>query len=121
MLLSQVELLPQSSVAVKVTVYIPVPPHASIKLVSKSFVKLTSEQSSEAVAVASQLVITASFTGSPHSNSISLGQDITGAVVSSIVNTASVVAVFPQSSVAVNITVMLPVSAHSSDKLPLKS
>ena len=56
-----------------------------------------------------------------HSTVISPGvESNTGAVVSTIVKVAVVVTVFKSSSVAVNITVALPVAPHSSLK-PVKS
>ena len=63
----------------------------------------------------------ASFTPDPHSNTISDGQLISGIVVSSMVNVALVLLLFPHPSVAVNSTSMLPVMPQSGVRSPTKS
>ena len=60
---TQVVSLSQSSVAVNVIVYSPVSPQAGTRTAGKVLVISTSEQASVAVAVASQVVIIASWFG----------------------------------------------------------
>ena len=101
---------PQPSVAVKVTVADPVspqPPESEVKL----FDQITVEQSSVAVAppfVSNQFwILWVELLSILHSIVLSEAAFvITGGVVSWIVYAALVVEVFPQSSVAVNITVV---------------
>src|SRR6056297_1947009 len=112
-----VVLLPQSSVAVKVTKDSPVVPQSSLSVV-KSFVHVTFEQLSNAAPppwLFNQLLRSVVLP-EPSQNTVkSLGLVvISGAVVSSIVKVAVVVLVLPQSSVAVKVMIEVPVAPHAS-------
>ena len=109
-------LLPQSSVAVKVTVAEPVAPQSSLKP-SKSLLNVTPLHTSEAVAppLLSNQAFNASTLPMPsHSTVWSEAAVMSGLVVSSMVNVAVVLLAFPQSSVAVKVTVAEPVAPQSS-------
>ena len=112
-------LLPQSSVAVKVTVAIPVAPQSSLKE-AKSLLQDTSLHASEALAPPlplSHVSRSAAFPAPSHSAVASTAaMSMDGAVVSSIVNVAVVLLLLPQSSVAVKVTVAIPVAPQSSLK-----
>ena len=115
-------LLPQSSVAVKVTVAEPVAPQSSLNA-TKLLLQVTPLQISEAVAP--PLLFNHAFRASAlpapsHSTVSSEAAVISGLVVSSIVNVAEEELLFPQSSVAVKVTVAEPVAPQSSLK-PSKS
>ena len=94
----------QSSVAVKVIVCTPVSPQASANTEPKSLSIVTSEHRSEPLAPFNQFSITASLIETLHSKVILAGQSRTGSIVSSMMNSASVVFELPQSSVAVKKT-----------------
>ena len=106
-------LLPQSSVAVKVTVAMPVAPQSSLKA-SKSLLQVTSLHASDAMApplLASHPSRSAALPAPSHSTVASMAaMSMAGAVVSSIVNVAVVLLLLPQSSVAVKVTVAVPVA-----------
>ena len=111
--------LPHSSVAVKVTVTDPVPPHRSLRLAGlKLLVQVTLPQISVAVAPAllcTQAVRFIRFPWPSHSTiRFCVGVPIAGAEVSCMVIVAVVSLVFPHSSVAVKTTVAVPVAPHSS-------
>ena len=113
-----VSVLPQSSVAVKVTVAAPVAPHRSDRP-EKLSDHVTFPQVSEAAPVvpfdASHALSSAVLPLPSHSTVRSeAAVSIVGGVVSSMVNVAWVVSVLPQSSVAVKITVAAPVAPHRS-------
>ena len=112
-------LLPQSSVAVKVTVAMPVAPQSLLKA-SKSLLQATSLHASEAMApplLASHPSRSAALPAPSHSTVASMAaMSMAGAVVSSIVNVAVVLLLLPQSSVAVKVTVAMPVAPQSSLK-----
>ena len=112
-------LLPQPSVAVKVTVAIPVAPQSSLKA-SKSLLQITSLHASEAMApplLASHPSRSPPLPAPSHSTVASMAAiSMAGAVVSSIVNVAVVLLLLPQSSVAVKVTVAMPVAPQSSLK-----
>ena len=99
--------LPQSSVAVKVTVAAPVAPQRSLSP-SKSWLQVTPPQMSLAAAPArlSNQALRASVLPSPSHSTVSseAAMSMVGAVVSSMVNVAVVLLALPQSSVAVNST-----------------
>ena len=108
--------LPQSSVAVKVTVEEPVAPQSSLKP-SKSLLQLTPPHKSEAVAP--PLLFNQPFKASmlpmpSHSTVSSEAAVMAGLVVSSMVNVAVVLLALPQSSVAVKVTAAEPVAPQSS-------
>ena len=109
---------PQPSVAVKVTVAEPVSPQPS-ESVEKLWDQITPEQLSAALAppfVANQ-VIKSSVTPPSILHSMVWSEAavvITGGVVSWIAYVALVVAVLPQSSVAVKITVIAPLAQSTS-------
>ncbi len=109
--------LPHSSVAVKITVTLPVAPHSSLNE-EKSLLHVTFPQASLAEASPfepSQIENSDKLPKPSHSTvSFLAGSLIDGARLSSMVNVAEVVVVFPQASVAVKITVALPVFPHSS-------
>ena len=113
--------LPQSSVAVKVTLALPVAPQRSLNAL-KSLVQVTLLHSSVAAApplLANQALISAILPEPSHSTVKSLLVTvIVGAVLSSTVIVAVVCAVLPQSSVAVKVTSTVPVSPHKSLKSP---
>ena len=115
--------LPQSSVAVKVTVAAPVAPQSSLNA-TKSLLQVTPPQTSEAVApplLASQSFNASMLPMPSHSTVASEAiMSMEGLVVSSIVNVAVELLKFPQSSVAVNVTMAEPVAPQSSLK-PAKS
>ena len=114
--------LPQSSVAVNVTVAEPVAPQSSLKP-SKSLLQVTPLHTSEAVAppLLSNQAFNASMLPMPsHSTVWSEAAVRSGLVVSSMVNVAVVVLTLSQSSVAVKVTVTEPVAPQSSLK-PAKS
>ena len=104
-------LLPQSSVAVKVTVAMPVAPQASLKA-SKSLLQVTSLHASEALApplLVSHASRSAALPAPSHSTVASMAaMSMAGAVVSSIVMVCeqlTEVAMLPQASVAVAVKV----------------
>ena len=109
--------LPQSSVAVNVTVADPVAPHSSLSAV-KSWLQITLPQMS--LAMASPLPANHAFNSSllpapSHSTTKSeAATSMLGAVVSSMVKVAVVLVALPQSSVAVNVTEAAPVAPHAS-------
>ena len=110
-------LLPQSSVAVKVTVALPVAPQSSLSP-SKSLDQVTPLQMSLAAAppwLASQ-ALRASVLPAPSHSTVSSEEAVSmdGAVVSSMVNVAVVSLLLPQSSVAVKVTVTAPVAPQRS-------
>ena len=111
----EVTVLPQSSLAVKMTVALPVAPHPSLNA-TKSLVQVMVPHSSSAVApplLVNQLLKAAVFPAPSHSTVWSVAPAVrVGAVVSSMVNVAVVEAVLPQSSVAVKITSISPVPAQ---------
>ena len=111
-------LLPQSSVAVKVTVAVPVAPQSSLKA-SKSLLQVTSLHASDAMAppLLAASVKVSCVARAVHSTVASMAaMSMAGAVVSSIVNVAVVLLLLPQSSVAVKVTVAVPVAPQSSLK-----
>ena len=112
--------LPQSSVAVNVTVAAPVAPQSSLKP-AKSFDQVTPPHTSLAAApplLASHAWSSASLPAPSHSTvAFAAATSMLGAVVSSMVNVAVVDVALPQSSVAVNVTVAAPVAPQSSLKL----
>ena len=108
--------LPQSSVAVNVTVAAPVAPQSSLNA-SKSFVHITPPHASVAVApplLSSQFERSTLLPAPSHSTVASAAAITSGAVVSSMVNVAVVDVALPQSSVAVKVTVAAPVAPQSS-------
>ena len=108
--------LPQSSVAVKVTVAAPVAPQSALNA-SKSLLQVTPLQASVAEApplLASQASRSAALPAPSHSTVASIASTTAGAVVSSIVNVAVVLVALPQSSVAVKVTVAAPVAPQSA-------
>ena len=110
------EALPQSSVAVNVTVAPPVAPHAAFKA-SKSFVQITPPHASVASAPplpASHASRSAMLPAPSHSTVSSAAASTSGAVVSSMVNVAVVLVALPQLSVAVKITVAEPVAPQAA-------
>ena len=110
------EALPHSSVAVKVTVALPVAPQSSDNPV-KSLVHVMLPQRS--VAKAPPLDANHSSRSSvfpcPSHSTVRLDActSITGELVSSIVNVAVVEVALPHSSVAVKVTVAEPVAPHA--------
>ena len=110
--------LPQSSVAVNVTVAEPVAPQSSLKP-SKSLLQVTPLHTSDAVAppLSFNQPFNASMLPMPsHSTVSSEAAVMAGFVVSSMVKVAVVLLALPQSSVAVNVTVAEPVAPQSSLK-----
>ena len=109
--------LPQSSVAVKVTVAAPVAPQSALNA-SKSLLQVTPLQASVAEApplLASQASRSATLPAPSHSTVASIASESrVGEVVSSIVNVAVVLVALPQSSVAVKVTVAAPVAPQSA-------
>ena len=115
-----VVVLPQSSVAVQVTIAEPVAPHSSLNAV-KSFVMVTSPQASVAATPASQLLSFDVLPKPSHSTVRFCGIWVnTGGTKSAIPKEAEAVASFPQRSTAVQVTRVSPVPPHSSVK-PVKS
>ncbi len=116
-----VEVLPQASVAVKITVALPAAPHEGVSTV-KLFVQVTALQIS--VAFAPPLLFNQLFKSvvlpcpSQTTDTPDAGVVILGATVSMILKVALVVAVLPQASVAVKITVALP--AAPQPVIPVK-
>ena len=113
-----VENNPHSSVAVKVTKAEPVLPQSSLKVV-KSLVQVSPEQPSEAIAppLFINQFAKASLGSDVPSHSTVLSdatKSIVGSVLSAIVKVAMVSVSFPHASVAVNITVSIPVAPQSS-------
>ena len=112
-------LLPQASVAEKVTVAVPVAPQSSLQP-AKSFDQVTSLQASEAAApplLASHTSRSAALPAPSHSTVASIAaMSMAGAVVSSIVNVAVVLLLLPQASVAVKVTVAMPEAPQASLK-----
>ena len=110
--------LPQSSVAVKVTVAEPLSPQP-LDTAEKSLDQVTLPQVSELDAPpleANQAFKSALFPAPSHGTVKSLAAvSILGSVVSSIVNVAVVVLEFPQTSVAVKVTVAAPVAPQRSE------
>ena len=110
-------MLPQSSVAVNVTVSLPVAPQSSLRPVLL-LLQVTPPQTSLASAPplsASQAAKAAVLPMPSHSTvSSEAAVSMSGLVVSTIVNVAEHVLVLPQSSVAVNVTVALPVAPQPS-------
>ncbi len=74
----------------------------------KSFEIVTAPQLSVAIALFNHTLTKDSLLTDPHSSVIDEGQEMLGAVVSVIITSAIVVAVRPHSSIAVNITVVIP-------------
>ena len=113
-----VDSLPQSSVAVNVTVALPVDPQSSESAV-KSLLQVTPEQTSLAEAPPfefNQACKSTSLPSPSHSTVVSEASTSTlGDVVSAIVKVTVVVDSFPQSSDAVKVTVALPVAPQSSE------
>ncbi len=109
--------LPQSSVAVNVTVAEPVAAHSSLRA-SKSLDHVTALQTSLAIApalFANQAFNASKLPAPSHSTVSSIAEtSMDGAVVSSMVKVAVVVDVFPQSSEAVKVTSAEPVAPQSS-------
>jgi len=109
-------LFPHSSVAVKVTTVVPVSPHKSDGVSISVDQIIIPPQISEAVAPAfdvNHAVNSARFPAPSHSTVMSdAAISMLGAVVSTILKVAVVDAVFPQSSVAVNVTKASPVCPH---------
>ena len=109
----------QSSVAVNVTVALPVAPQSSLNAV-KSLLQVTLLQTSLAAAppLESNHAVKAAVLPAPSHSTVSFeaAVSIVGLVVSSIVNVAVVEVALPQSSVAVKVTVAEPVSPQSSLK-----
>ena len=103
--------LPQSSLAVKITVALPVAPHSSLSAV-KSLVHVMLPQSSSADApplLSNQAFRSVVLPMPSHSTVRSMAPAVSvGSVVSSMMKLAVVVAAFPQSSVAVKITSISP-------------
>ena len=114
---------PQSSVAVKITVVLPVAPHSSLKLVWL-LVQITELQASLADAppkLSNHACSCAVFPAPSHSTVSSLAStSITGGVTSVIVINAVVNENKPQSSVAVNVTSTLPVEPQPVFSPPTK-
>src|SRR6056297_1970541 len=112
-----VVLLPQSSVAVKVTRDSPVAPQSSLSVV-KSLGQVAALHESNATAppwLFSQLLSSVVLPGPSQNTVKSLGLVvISGDVVSSIVKVAVVVLLLPQSSVAVKVMIEVPVAPHAS-------
>ncbi|MBL0146585.1 MAG: hypothetical protein IPP48_13460 [Chitinophagaceae bacterium] len=110
-------LLPQSSVAVKMTVAEPVAPHKSLNAV-KLFVHVTPLHASVAAAppLLDNHAANADVLPLPSHSTVLLDAcvPIVGACVSAMVNVALVVLLLPQSSVAVKMTVAEPVAPHKS-------
>src|SRR6478672_12138053 len=110
---------PQLSVAVKITDADPVCPQPSLNA-WKLLVQVTDEQASVAEAPpleANHACKAAVFPAPSHSTeALTACVVIDGAVVSVIVKVAEVVAAFPQLSVAVKITVAVPVCPQPSLK-----
>ena len=109
---------PQSSEAVKMTVAEPVAPQRSLSSV-KSLDQVTPLQMSLAAPAlplaASQAFSWVMLPAPSHSTVMSMASlAMVGAVVSSMVNVADVCDSLPHSSVAVKVTVRLPVSPQSS-------
>ena len=110
-------LLPQSSVAVKVTVAAPVAPQSSLNP-SKSLLHVTPLHASDAIApplLASHASKSAALPAPSHSTVAFIAStSMDGSVLSSMVNVAVVALLLPQASVAVNVTVAAPVAPQSS-------
>src|ERR1051325_11229174 len=111
----QVLWLPQASVAVKVTVAVPLAPQPSLRAV-KSFVTTALPQVSVALAKASHAAICAALPVQSHSNTALVGQVISGKVVSCTVRMFVQRLWLPQASVAVQMTVALPLAPQPSLK-----
>ena len=113
------EVFPQSSVAVKMTVSAPVAPQRSLRPVLL-WLQVTPPHASLATApplLESQAAKAAAFPAPSHSTvSSAAGVSMLGSVLSSMVNVAVVLEVFPQSSVAVKVTVSAPVAPQRSLK-----
>ena len=107
------EVFPQSSVAVKVTVSAPVAPQRSLKP-ALLLLQVTLPHASLATApplLESQAAKAAALPAPSHSTVSSAATvSMLGSVVSSMVNVAEEVTVLPQSSLAVKMTVALPVA-----------
>ena len=110
-------LLSQSSVAVKVTVAAPVSEHRSLSE-AKSLLQVTPLQMSDAPAPPlefNQPLSSAVLPAPSHSTVRSdASVSILGAMLSSMVKVEVVLLLLPQASVAVNVTVALPVAPQSS-------
>ena len=113
-----VEVLLHSSVTVKITVDEPVKPQSSLKATKsllQVYVPHTSEAAPALPLAESQPFKSDRLPAPSHSTVKSMASDaMAGSVVSSMVKVAVVVLVFPQSSVAENITVADPVAPQSS-------
>src|SRR5688572_20922110 len=109
--------LPQSSEIVRATVALPVSPQSSLKDV-KLLLQVTPLHTSLAAAppFAASHALSAAVLPAPSHSTVSsdASVSIVGGVVSSIVKVAVVVLALPQSSVAVKLTVALPVAPQSS-------
>ena len=114
-----VAVLPHASMAVKVTIAAPVAAQSVLRD-SKSFVQSTPLHKSVAAAppLASSHSARSDALPVPSHSTVRFiaSSSITGETVSSIVNAATEVIEFPQSSVAVKITVAPPVAPQSSLK-----
>ena len=113
-----VEVFPQASVAVKVTEAVPVAPHRSLSEV-KLLLQETVPQSS--VALAPPLLASHAFRASvfpaPSHSTLRLEACVVmvGAVVSTMVMLAETEEESPQASVAVKVTVAVPVAPQPSE------
>src|SRR6202163_2553282 len=108
---THVSKLPQSSVAFQVRVIVPVLPQAEVKL--SSWLIVTPPQVSDPVA----LPVAAGLVSPVHSTVLSAGQVIEGFVVSMIVTVWTHVSKLPQSSVAFQVRVIVPVLPQAEVKL----
>ena len=112
------EEFPQASVEVNVTVADPVAPQSSLsplKLLDQEMPEQTSEEVAPPY-VASQLLSSTVLPAPSHSTVKLDAEVISGFVVSTIVNVATVEEEFPQASVDVKITVAEPVAPQSSER-----
>ena len=113
--------LPQSSVAVKITVVIPEAPQSSLRLVWL-FVHVTSLHTSDALAppLLSNHACNCAMLPAPSHSTVSSDASISilGFVVSIIVIFLFLTIAFPQSSVIVKATPTVPVAPHKLLKSP---
>ena len=110
------DVFPQSSDAVKITVALPVAPQSSLRLV-KLLDQVTPLQMSEATAppLLDSQAFRAAVLPVPSHSTVWLEASVSmlGSTLSSMVKVSVMVLAFMQSSMAVNVTVALPVSPQS--------
>src|SRR5262249_14884218 len=111
--------MPQASLPVNFTVAAPVLPHAGVSA-WKSLVKVTALLQASLPVAAPRKALTSPGLPAPSHSTCRAGGGVTvGAVVSTMVNTALVIAVLPHSSLPVNFTVAAPDLPHAGAVSPL--